>query len=157
MALRTACGSVSPSARWEAIAEESVQPVPCVFGLSIRGLVNQVAVPSGSTSTSLASLMPCPPLTSTAQPKCSASVRPAVSISASVRMPSLSSRADSVSSSDVRSCMACASSASVSGMFGVMTVASGNSRVVSAATASSSMSLAPEVATITGSSTMFRA
>ena len=70
-------------------------------------------------------------------------------------MPSLSRRVDSVSSSDVRSCMVCASSASVSGMFGVMTVASGNSRVVSAATASSSMSLAPEVATITGSSTMF--
>ena len=42
-------------------------------------------------------------------------------------------------------------------MFGVMTVASGNSLEVSAATASSSMSLAPEVATITGSSTMFRA
>ena len=40
-------------------------------------------------------------------------------------------------------------------MFGVITVASGNSLDVSAAMASSSMSFAPDVATITGSSTTF--
>lgn len=44
---------------------------------------------------------------------------------------------------------------SASGMFGVTTVAIGNSLPVKAAMASSLMRLAPEVATITGSSTMF--
>ena len=44
-------------------------------------------------------------------------------------------------------------SASASGRFGVTTVASGNSRATSASTASSSSSFAPELATITGSTT----
>ena len=42
-------------------------------------------------------------------------------------------------------------------MFGVITLAIGMSSVISELTADSSMSLSPEVATITGSSTMFRA
>ena len=43
---------------------------------------------------------------------------------------------------------------SASGMFGVSTAASGNSRRVSVSTASSAMSRAPLVATITGSTTI---
>ena len=42
-----------------------------------------------------------------------------------------------------------------SGMLGVMTVANGNRRRVSASAASSAMRRAPEVATITGSTTTF--
>ena len=48
-------------------------------------------------------------------------------------------------------------SISASGMFGVITLARGSSSVLSEAIASSSMSLWPEVDTITGSSTMFPA
>ena len=92
----------------------------------------------GSASTSLASATPWPPLTRTAQPKRSASSHAA----------------------------ACCSSASeiglpvravASGMLGVITRASGSSLPVSTVEASSLMRRAPDVATMTGSTTMFSA
>ena len=46
-------------------------------------------------------------------------------------------------------------SISASGMLGVITLATGTSSVIREFTADSSMSLSPEVATITGSRTMF--
>ena len=70
----------------DAIADDSVHPVPCVFGLSMRRARNQVTLPLGSTSTSLASCVPWPPLTSTAQPKWPASRWPAVTMSFSLEM-----------------------------------------------------------------------
>ena len=119
------------------MAEESVQPVPWVFGLSMRLPLNHLEVPSRQ-SRSFASLSWWPPLQSTAQRYCSLMAFAAATMSSGVRtvMPE---------------------STSVSGMFGVSTVASGSRCALSAAMASSLMSLAPLVATMTGSTTMFSA
>ena len=37
-ACATASGKLAPKAKWQAIAEDKVQPVPCVFWLAMRGL-----------------------------------------------------------------------------------------------------------------------
>ena len=91
-----------------------------------------------SASTSSASLMPCPPFTRTATPKRSDSSPAAASISRFVAMP-------------------LPQSTSASGMLGVITLASGNKRPVSASEAPSLIRRLPLVDTITGSTTMFSA
>ena len=124
-------------ARFDAIAEDSVQPVPCVFEFSIRLPWNQVTC-SPCTSTSFASSRLWPPFVSTAQPKAAWIRFAASTISAELRI-------------------VIPDSTSLSGMFGVITVASGSSFNLSVSTASSLISFAPLVAIITGSTTMFLA
>ena len=120
------------------MADDSVQPVPWVFPVSMAGARNHRTVPLGRASTSFASFAPWPPFTSAAPPHIPISWRAARSIAAS-------------------SAMGKPHSTSASGMLGVTTSASGSRRARRAATASSSMRRAPLVATITGSTTTLRA
>ena len=124
-----------PFARLDAIALDKVQPVPWVFGLLILFPWNHVASPSWYRR-SFASFKLCPPLHKTAQ--CYSSW--------------IFFAASTISSSDLISISA---RTSASGIFGVITVAIGNSCVFNVSIAVSLISLDPLVATITGSTTIF--
>ena len=119
------------------MAEESVQPVPCVFEFSIRSDSNQLTFPSIKSRSSALSLR-WPPFRSTLVPAAEAMRSTAASISAflSILTPL---------------------NASPSGTFGVITSANGNSSVRKAWLASSCIRLLPLVATMTGSTTIFSA
>jgi hypothetical protein len=119
------------------MADESVHPVPWVFGLSIRFPANVNTFPSAS-SRSVASETLCPPFTRTAAGVFSLIIRAAFSMS-------------------VISEMLIPLKTSASGMFGVITRARGKSEPVIASSALSERSLLPLVDTITGSTTMFGA
>jgi hypothetical protein len=135
LASTTARASGSPRARNAAIAADKVQPVPCVCRVGMRGAANRIiSAPSKKMSTA-SSLVPWPPLTSTARgPSCS---KP----SACARI-SASLAANGVPSSRAASCR-----------FGVIRSARGSSSAMIVATASSVSSGSPLVATITGSTT----
>ena len=117
------------------MADDKVQPVPWVFGLSIRFPANQRPFPS-LQSRSLASFNLCPPLHSTAQ----------------LYVSEIFFAAASISATDV---IFIPVSSSVSGIFGVRIFASGNNSAFKVSIASSLISLAPLVATMTGSTTTF--
>ena len=119
------------------MALDRVQPVPWVLGFSMRRPSNQ-RKPLPSYSRSEASSTLCPPLQSTAQPQSPWMRAAASAISSLVRMV-LPDRS------------------SASGILGVMTAASGSSLRRRASMASSRSRREPEVATITGSTTMFLA
>ena len=116
-----------PSPAFAASVAECVQPAPCVAATSCRSTsISTCRSPSKRWSTASS---PWPPVTITAG-------------APSSWIRSASSRLVPVPAS-----------ASASIRFGVTTVASGNSRSTSASTASSWSSFAPELATITGSTT----
>ena len=119
------------------MALDRVQPVPWVLGLGTRLPSNQRRLPP-AYSRSLASWTLWPPLSSTAQPYCSPIRRAACSMAG---RPSISIPARRAAS----------------GMLGVATRAMGSRTRRRVSTASGWISRAPLVATITGSSTMFRA
>ena len=119
------------------MALDRVQPVPWVLLFWMRRPRNQTPAPSRHSRSS-ASLIWWPPLHSTAQPYCSLMARAARSIPAGSEM-------------------VIPDRTSASGMLGVSRVARGRSFSFRASTASSEMRRAPLVATITGSTTMFRA
>src|SRR5215472_101188 len=122
-----------PLARQAVIADENVQPLPWVLPVSMR-LPGSHRTASPSQTTSSASSPAWPPLTTAArQPR---PTRSRAARSRSSRLP-----------------IGRPSSTSASGRLGVLSAASGISRVRSASTASSRSSLAPPLATITGSTT----
>ena len=116
------------------MADESVQPVPCVFFVSMRSPRSHSSEPSGVTSRSFASAVPWPPFTRTALPHAAAIARAASAMSAS---PSMRPSAR----------------ISASGMLGVTTLASGSSSRLSTSSASSAIRRDPDVDTMTGSTT----
>ena len=119
------------------MADDRVHPVPCVFGLSILSPLNHLHFPA-SNKRSLASFRLCPPFTRTAtsfsEPIFSAALT--MSSGVSIFIP------DRISAS---------------GMLGVIRSASGKNSLTSVPIAPSSISFAPLVATMTGSTTMFLA
>ncbi|SIH96105.1 Uncharacterised protein [Mycobacteroides abscessus subsp. abscessus] len=118
------------------IAAESVHPVPCVFGVAIRGWANSVTSPSAVTRMSATSpSAACPPLRRTARvPRATSSLAWSRICSGVVASGTSSPRRRAAS-----------------GRFGVMRSAAGSRRVRTASTASTSRRRCPEVATMTGS------
>ncbi len=141
LAAPVASARLIPLARNEAMADDSVHPVPCVFCVSTSGDVNVVGSclsPVQSMSVTVpADVSRCPPLISTAF-----APSPMMRLAACLALAALVTRHWAMHSASAR--------------FGVTTVASGSNCSMSAVTASSSISRLPLVAIITGSSTTCR-
>ncbi len=119
------------------MADDSVQPVPWVLRVAMRGTASRVTDAPSNRKSVLTAPVPWPPLISTA-------LAPSARIRSACACISVSSAAISVSSK-----------AAASGRLGVTTRARPRSSRRSVAIASGASSLSPEVATITGSSTTF--
>ena len=127
--------SGSPSARFAAIADASVQPVPWVCRVSIRGRLISNALGGRADDVDRVRAVQVAALDAVRRGgPCRGSARPPRACPSSVRM-------------------VIPASTSASGTFGVTTCARGSSSARIAATASSSSSASPPLAIITGSTT----
>lgn len=111
--------------RSAANAAESVQPVPWVFLVIMRGAVNRCSPSRVNSQSGLCSSSRWPPFISTAPQPIANSARPCSSISCSVRACGASSKA------------------AASGKFGVINETCGNNRLRSVATAEGESSGSP--------------
>ena len=126
--------SSQPTARLAAIADDSVQPVPCVCAVSMRGIrTSKVSCAVHATSTDSGPAR-CPPLTST------------------TRGPSFRIRWPAARMSSTERIVISANT-SASGRLGVTMCERGRSSLRMAATASASSRRSPPLATMTGSTT----